>query len=448
MSVVKFDGNGTVDGFFGTGGSTEIPNFFTSSQDRANAIQVQTDGNIILGGTSNNNISPQQRCFVLARLDNTPSSPSYGALDATYGSGGVVITDLSPSYNLEGRTMGIQPDDKIVLGGTWDVGTAPASFALARYSIFGVLDPTFGLAGTGLILEDIDPTAGYVEEGHSLVIQPDGKILMGGVLNENQNESGPQRFLLARYFGFPPFPPPIVPICFPAGTPVTTDQGNIPIELINPEINTIMNKKIIAITQTITFDNNIVCFEKNSLGYNMPNKKTHISKYHCIKWNDKLIEAYKFVGRLRGVHYEKYNGELLYNILMEKHYIIKINNLKVETLNPKNVVAHLYTNNYTYEERKNIILKMNEETKKNANSMNNDIIKLRNIQYSKRNHPQNRLTNNYFIAKFNNRTIRNHPLLQNAVQNALQKEKQNSNAHKHTITKINYVGKTNKRFRR
>ena len=414
MSVVKFDGNGTVDGFFGTGGSTEITNFFTSSQDRATAIQVQTDGKIILGGTSTN-------------------------------SGGVVITDLSPSYNLEGRTMVIQPDDKIVLGGTWDIlGTSPTSFALARYLTTGSLDTTFGLAGTGLILEDIDPTAGYVEEGHSLVIQPDGKILMGGVLNENQNESGPQRFLLARYFGFPPFPPPIVPICFPAGTPVTTDQGNIPIELINPEINTIMNKKIIAITQTITFDNNIVCFEKNSLGYNMPNKKTHISKYHCIKWNDKLIEAYKFVGRLRGVHYEKYNGELLYNILMEKHYIIKINNLKVETLNPKNVVAHLYTNNYTYEERKNIILKMNEETKKNAISMTNDIIKLRNIQYSKRNHPQNRLTNNYFISKFNNRTIRNYPLL----QNVLQKEKQNSNAFKHTITKINYVGKTNKRFRR
>ena len=449
MSVVKFDGNGTVDGFFGTGGSTEITNFFTSSQDRATAIQVQTDGKIILGGTSNNNILPQQRCFVLARLDTT------GALDTSYGTGGVVITDLSPSYNLNGNTMAIQPDDKIVLGGTWDIlSTAPASFALARYDTTGVLDTTFGLAGTGLILEDIDPTFNYVEEGYSLAIQPDGKILMGGVLNKNLQESGPQSFILARYFGFPPFPPippipptppiptPIVPICFPAGTPVTTDQGEISIELIDPDVHTILNKKIIAITQTIMLENNIVCFEKNSLGYNIPNKKTYISKYHCVKYNNKLIEAYKFVGRIKGVYYEKYNGELLYNILMEKHYIIRVNNLKVETLNPKNFVAQLFTNDYTDEEKKNIILKMNEQTIKNANIINNSI-NLRNIQFTRKNYHQNRLYNNYFITKLHNRTVRNYPLFQ--------KEKNNSNTFKCKpfINKNHhYVGKTNKRFKR
>lgn len=366
MSVVKFDGNGTVDGFFGTGGSTEIPNFFTSSQDRANAIQVQTDGKIILGGTSNNNILPQQRCFVLARLDNTPSSPSYGALDTSYGSGGVVITDLSPSYNLEGRTMVIQPDDKIVLGGTWDIlGTAPASFALARYDTTGALDTTFGLAGTGLILEDIDPTFNYVEEGYSLAIQPDGKILMGGVLNENLNESGPNRFILARYFGFPPFPPPIVPICFPAGTPVKTDQGTIAIEKIDPAVNTIHNKPIVAITQSYMDEDTIVCIEKHALGINIPNKKTYISNYHGIVYNNKLIPAKQFVGRLRGVHNVKYDKEVLYNVLMEKHYIINVNNMRVETLNPKNIVAKLYTNECSPEQKERIILEINETTKKN-----------------------------------------------------------------------------------
>jgi len=403
MSVVKFDGNGTVDGTFGTGGSTEIPNFFTSSQDRANAIQVQTDGKIILGGTSNNNNLPyQQRCFVLARLDNTPSSPSYGALDVTYGSGGVVITDLSPSYNLEGRTMVIQPDDKIVLGGTWDIlGTAPASFALARYDTTGVLDTTFGLAGTGLILEDIDPTFNYVEEGYSLAIQPDGKILMGGVLNENLNESGPQRFILARYFGFPPFPPippippipptptPIASICFPAGTPVLTDQGNIPIEKLDPEINTIHNRPIVAITQTIMNENKIVCIEKHALGINIPNRKTYISNYHGILYNNKLIPAKQLVGRLRSVYHIKYNGEVLYNILMEKHYIININNMRVETLNPKNIVAKLYTNNYNDEEKMKLILEINENSKN----------KIQNSNYNNYNDFE-KMTHNTTVRKF------------------------------------------------
>ena len=31
----------------------------------------------------------------------------------------------------------------------------------------------------------------------------------------------------------------IAPICFPAGTPVTTDQGNIAIEKLNSHIHTI-----------------------------------------------------------------------------------------------------------------------------------------------------------------------------------------------------------------
>ena len=447
MSVVKFDGNGTVDGFFGSAGSTEIPNFFTSSQDRATAIQVQTDGKIILGGTSNNNNLPyQQRCFVLARLDST------GILDPTYGSGGVVITDLSPSYNLEGRTMGIQPDDKIVLGGTWDIlGTAPASFALARYLTTGTLDTTFGLAGTGLILEDIDPTFNYVEEGNSLAIQPDGKILMGGVLNENQNESGPQRFILARYFGFPPYPPPptpIVPICFPAGTPVTTDQGEINIELIDPDVHTIFNKKIVAITETIMLENNIVCFEKNSLGYNIPNKKTYISNYHGIIHNGKLIQANKFVGRLPGVYYKKYNNEILYNILMEKHYIIKINNMKVETLNPLNFVAQLYTKNYTPEEKTKLILEMNKKTAEFADIKYNTN-HIRNIHYTKRNHNQ-KIIPNYFITQLHSKTIKNYHMVKTMnTAKPFIKLRSNTISHKPVIVKnIHHLSRSNKRLRR
>jgi hypothetical protein len=219
-------------------------------------------------------------------------------------------------------------------------------------------------------LEDIVPTAGYVETGYSLAIQPDGKILMGGVLNENLTESGPKRFILARYFGFPPFPPPIVPICFPAGTPVLTDQGNIPIEEINPEFHTIHKKPIIAITQSIMNENNIVCIEKHSLGINIPNKRTYISNYHGIIYKNKLIPAKQLVGRLHGIYHVKYNGEILYNVLMEKHYIMNVNNIRVETLNPRNIVAKLYTNEHTPEEKAKIILEINETSKNNINNHN------------------------------------------------------------------------------
>jgi uncharacterized delta-60 repeat protein len=370
MTVVKFNGGGILDSTWGTNGNglTDIPNFFINSQDSANAIRVQTNGYIILGGTSTNNDLPyQQRCFVLARLLPT------GGLDASYGSGGVVITDLSPAYNLYANAMVIQPDDKIVLGGTWDIlGTSPASFALARYDAAGILagtlDTTFGLAGTGLILEDLLPNPGYVEEGYSLAIQPDGKILMGGVLNENQNESGPQRFILARYLSvpIPPIPVPIAPICFPAGTPVLTDQGYIEIDKIEPSSNTINGRPIIAVTKTISPSNKLVCFEKSSLGYNIPNRTTYVSTEHCIVYKNKLIEAHKFVNRKRRVYYIKYNGKYLYNILMNRHYSMIVNNIKVETLNPKNIIAKLYTNGYNADYKIELINRINKYYLRNA----------------------------------------------------------------------------------
>jgi len=445
MTVVKFSGIGILDSGFGSGGITNIPNFFPQSQDQANAIVLQSDGKIVLGGSSINQSSPSQRCFVLARLLAT------GLIDTTYGTSGVVITDLSPSYNLDGNTMGIQPDNKIILGGTWDIlYTSPASFALARYLTNGLLDTTFGVAGTGLILQDIDPTVNYIETGYSLAIQPDGKILMGGILNENLTESGPKRFILARYLSVqtPPIPTPIVPICFPAGTPVTTDQGDINIELIDPNVHTIFNRKIIAITETIMLENNIVCFEKNSLGYNIPNKKTYISNYHGIIHNNKLIQAHKFVGRLPGVYYNKYNNEILYNILMEKHYIIKINNMRVETLNPINFVAQLYTKNYTPEEKTKLILEMNKKTAELAYIKYNSN-QIRNIKYTKRNYNQ-KIIPNYFITQLHTKTIKNYHMIK-TINSAKPFTKLHSITigHKPVMVKnIHRLSRSNKRLRR
>lgn len=63
-----------------------------------------------------------------------------------------------------------------------------------------------------------------------------------------------------------PTPTPIINICFPAGTPVTTDQGNISIENVDPNKHTINNKPIVKITKTISTDKYLICFKKNSLG--------------------------------------------------------------------------------------------------------------------------------------------------------------------------------------
>uniref|UniRef100_A0A6C0D950 Hedgehog/Intein (Hint) domain-containing protein n=1 Tax=viral metagenome TaxID=1070528 RepID=A0A6C0D950_9ZZZZ len=172
-----------------------------------------------------------------------------------------------------------------------------------------------------------------------------------------------------------PIPLPISDICFIAGTPIVTNQGIIPIEKINPKIHTIRNKKIIAITKTISQDDYLVCFEKNSLGPELPNKKTIMSKDHKLFYKGKIAEAKKFLGKFNKVTKITYNGEILYNVLMEDCYKINVNNLTCESLDPDNVIAKLYTE-YNDEKCKNsLIIKMNESILKQDYPTYKNIVK-------------------------------------------------------------------------
>jgi FtsP/CotA-like multicopper oxidase with cupredoxin domain len=131
-------------------------------------------------------------------------------------------------------------------------------------------------------------------------------------------------------------------ICFPAGTPVQTDQGILPIETILPSIHTIDSKKIIHITKSISLSNYLVCFGKNSLGNNIPSKKTILSKTHTLFYKNKMRTADWFIGKLNDVIKIEYHGTPLYNVLMENHDVIIVNNIVCETLHPENPVAKLY----------------------------------------------------------------------------------------------------------
>ena len=159
-------------------------------------------------------------------------------------------------------------------------------------------------------------------------------------------------------------PVPISNICFPSGTPITTNQGIIPIEKINQNIHTIRNKKIVGITQTITQDKYLICFEKDALGPDFPNQKTIISKNHGILYKGEMIKAKNFINKFENVKKVRYTGEILYNVLMEEHNKMMVNNLICETLNPENTIAKLYTILQTVNprEKERLIKSFNEYT--------------------------------------------------------------------------------------
>jgi len=129
------------------------------------------------------------------------------------------------------------------------------------------------------------------------------------------------------------------PTCFPAGTPIQTDQGVTAIEQLVPGEHTLHGKSIIAITQTRPLQKHIVCFEKDSLGKNVPSQQTLCSKEHKVLYRGEMIKARNLADMCKNVKKVSYNGETLYNVLLEKHGKMLVNNMICETLHPENIAA-------------------------------------------------------------------------------------------------------------
>lgn len=121
-----------------------------------------------------------------------------GDIDPTFGSGGKVITDFFGLED-EGAALVIQPDGKIVAGGTAFTVTFPPEtmFALARYNPDGSPDPTFGSGGR-VTTAFVDPISGNSGRVQALALQPDGKIVAAGTAFPSGGFPG-THIALARY---------------------------------------------------------------------------------------------------------------------------------------------------------------------------------------------------------------------------------------------------------
>jgi hypothetical protein len=158
---------------------------------------------------------------------------------------------------------------------------------------------------------------------------------------------------------------PSIPICFPAGTPVMTNKGEVAIEKLNPDVHKIRGKRIVAITETRPTFKYIIRIEKDALGKNLPSRRTEISRDHEVFYKGKNVRSEELVGKSSGVYRIHYHGATLYNVLMEKHDRMLVNNLICETLHPENIMAKICCGKYTTEEKKKIYNKLNKILSKN-----------------------------------------------------------------------------------
>ena len=157
----KADGSGLDTGFNTTGIVTQA---FGTNDSVANAIAIQADGKIVVGGYSK---SGSAIVFTLMRLSGTD-----GSLDTSFGTGGIVTTAIG-TLDDEINALALQSDGKIVAVG-YSEGSQ-YSFAVARYTTGGVLDTTFN--STGTVTTDIGTSN---DEATAVAIDSSGRIVTAG----------------------------------------------------------------------------------------------------------------------------------------------------------------------------------------------------------------------------------------------------------------------------
>ena len=113
---------------------------------------------------------------------------SNGSLDPTFGSNGRQTTNIT-SYQDGIVSLAIERDGKIIAAGYSMIGSY-ARFAIARYNTNGTIDSSFGSGG--IVITTI---VSYVNTLTSVAIQDDGKIVAAGFCNDGSKNE----FALARY---------------------------------------------------------------------------------------------------------------------------------------------------------------------------------------------------------------------------------------------------------
>ncbi|HQW04870.1 MAG TPA: hypothetical protein PLV08_06745 [Flavobacteriales bacterium] len=174
IGLMRFYPDGSIDNSFSFDGivSTDIQDV-----DAAYAIAVGQVGRILVAGSTCSGLACD---YLLVRYT------SAGELDPTFGVNGVVITDHDAGSFDDGRALAIAGNGMILLGGSTGTNLfSSLDFSVLRYLSNGTLDPSFSGDGKA----SLSPGS-YGAQGRSVAVQADGKILLGGATFDNGSNSG------------------------------------------------------------------------------------------------------------------------------------------------------------------------------------------------------------------------------------------------------------------
>jgi uncharacterized delta-60 repeat protein len=180
FAVAQYNSDGTLNTSFGNSGKDIIGfgiNFAT-----CNAIVIQSDNQIVLGGTLAN--ASNQSNFALARISQG------GILDNSFGGTGRVSVDLYNKNDLLNSIV-LQGTKIIAAGITFnDNANTDADFGLTRINSDGTVDNTFGVQGK--VKTDYNNSYNAISQIGMLA---NGEVVVSGSVN-NSTDFG---FIIAGY---------------------------------------------------------------------------------------------------------------------------------------------------------------------------------------------------------------------------------------------------------
>jgi uncharacterized delta-60 repeat protein/uncharacterized repeat protein (TIGR01451 family) len=162
FTVARYNPDGSLDTAFGTGGLVT-----TTARDEARAAGLAIDalGRIVLAGYASDDLDVD---VMLARYKDD------GSLDASFGTGGVALIDLGGIAQAD--AVAIDAHGRIVVAGVRAAAPGqPVDAMVARVTPDGLLDPSF--AGTGWAITDF---GGFYDRARAVAIAANGKIVVAG----------------------------------------------------------------------------------------------------------------------------------------------------------------------------------------------------------------------------------------------------------------------------
>lgn len=117
----------------------------------------------------------------LVALEGRAVPTTVGGLDPTFATAGKLAVNVAAGANAV-NAVAVQTDGRLLFAGTTDAGNpANADFLVTRYLIDGTPDPAFGTNGRVTVSFGV----GTDDQATGVVVQGDGRIVVGGWTNKN-----------------------------------------------------------------------------------------------------------------------------------------------------------------------------------------------------------------------------------------------------------------------